>query len=81
MKNIKYSVKISNCPHCKESLDYSSEGKDLKKVMYSIFKLIEVHRSECLEIKDRKLTSVSIKDSKESKDIRISEYKTNKILF
>ena len=82
MENNKtYSVKVNRCPHCGEFLNYFSESSDIEKTMYSIFKLIDVHRNMCRKIKGRKKTSVSICKKGFSNSGTISEYKTNKILF
>lgn len=80
-KNKRYLVKLDQCPHCKEELKYSSESSDMKKTMYSIFKLIDIHRNRCLNLKGRKTASILVRKRKNKKGVLISEYKSNKILF
>lgn len=81
MENKTYLVKINNCPHCREDLNYSSESSDMQKTMYCMFKLIDIHRDKCLNVKGRKFTNMSIREQKVKSGVAISEYKTNKILF
>ena len=81
MENKKYLIKVNNCPHCREDLNYSSESSDIQKTMYCIFKLIDIHRDKCFKIKGRKFTRVNIREQEVKSGLIISEYKTNKILF
>jgi hypothetical protein len=79
-ENKTYLVRVNRCPHCNTDLGYSSESYNLEKTMQSIFKLLNIHKFKC-KIKDKKLTSVIIREKKEIRGSTISEYKTNKILF
>lgn len=81
MENKKYLVKVNNCPHCREDLNYSSESSDIQKTMYCIFKLIDIHRDKCSKIKGRKFANMNIREQKVKSGVTISKYEINKILF